>query len=413
MKSLINRNKRNNIINKANELQRRSIINRDSYNIKNEIVMNQDNFSIYKVNKTLQKYINQKLRHLKSLPKTTKNESIRTKSHFHTRNVSSNKIKSKNKNNKKNEIVNISVKTKRNNKAKKGRNKNQELLLCKKEFKTNKIYSSYNNLSNIIKNKKNSNIININNNKMQSPIQTKGKLISNFYQNYSSSMSTGISLNNNNNEFYKSCSNFLDNNSFFNSIDSINKNQDNEFFPYFNKNFKINSNEDRNNTTNNYEIDSSEDNIINNKIFLKCGGNGSPITFGNSFSYTNSKRSSSTRRIVKNNDNDNIEEKDDVDISLLKNQNENLKKELKETSEQITFLKNEILKLMKNKNKNNKCNKEINRHQKDIPCWKNKKNSDKNLNFEKNNININNYHSHEIKIKTKNIHKSKSKNKNK
>ena len=56
-------------------------------------------------------------------------------------------------------------------------------------------------------------------------------------------------------------------------------------------------------------------------IFFKDGGDGSPITFGNSFSYTNSKRSSSIRRILKNNDGeniDNIDKNDDDCIFLLK-----------------------------------------------------------------------------------------------
>ena len=88
-------------------------------------------------------------------------------------------------------------------------------------------------------------------------------------------MSTRIS-NKNNNEYYSSCSHFLDNNSF--SKLDINNNEkeihDNDFSPIINQNLnanlnlKINSNKDRNNnTTNNYEVDSSKDNLINNNIF--------------------------------------------------------------------------------------------------------------------------------------------------
>ena len=390
MKSIINRNRNNNNINKINNRQRISAINKESYNLINNILNIKDNLSIYKTNKTIQKYINQKLSSLKSLPKTIKNESMRTKSKIRIRNPSNKTLSKKKK-------INIKV----YNKVKKGRNNNQEFLL-KEEYKTNKIYSSYNDLPNLIKNKKINNNINLNNNNnlIKSPMQTKGKLVSNIYQNYSSSISTGLSIKNNN-ELYKSCSNFLDDNSSFkcnNSIDSKNENQKDDFFPYFNTNFKINYNEDRsNNTTNNYEIDSSEDNMINNKITFKFG-NGSPITFGNSFSYTNSKRSSSNRMIIKNNGNDNIEiidKKDDDNVFLLKNQNETLKKELKESNEQINILKKEIQKLIKNKNNNKKY-----KNQKQSIIIKNKNNSKSNSCLKKTNIN---YHKYEIRIKRKNI----------
>ena len=82
--------------------------------------------------------------------------------------------------------------------------------------------------------------------------------------------------------------------------------------------------------------------MIDNKIFFKGERDGTPINFGNSFSYTNSKRSSSTRRILKNNEgennDDNIDKNDDDCIFLLKSQNKTLKKELKESNELITFL---------------------------------------------------------------------------
>lgn len=72
---------------------------------------------------------------------------------------------------------------------------------------------------------------------IKSPFQTKGKLISNLYQNYSSSMSTGIS-NKNNNEYYRSCSHFLDNNSFskLDINDSEKEIHDNNFSPIINHN---------------------------------------------------------------------------------------------------------------------------------------------------------------------------------
>jgi len=252
-----------------------------------------------------------------------------------------------------------------------------------------------------------------NNNKFKSPIQTKGKLIKNFYQNYNSSISTGISMKTNTNDVYKSCSNFLDNNSLtkFDNSDNEMENQDFEIIPFMNKDFKVYSNWDRNNKSanNNYEIDSSEDNIMDNKILLKKCENGSPITFGNSFSYTNSKKSSSTRRVLKNNDNEDADIKNDENIFLLKNQNETLKKELKETNEQITFLKGEIEKLIKKKKiKNckhtlrskNRCSQPMSyakRHSKNKSC------------LEQDYFNINNYHSHDIKINKKIMKISKKK----
>ena len=209
----------------------------------------------------------------------------------------------------------------------------------------------------------------------------------------------------NTNDVYKSCSNFLDNNSLtkYNNSDNEMENQDFEIIPLMNKDFKVYSNWERNNksTNNNYEIDSSEDNIMDNKIILKKCENGSPITFGNSFSYTNSKKSSSTRRVLKNNDNEEADMKNDENIFLLKSQNETLKKELKESNEQITFLKGEIEKLIKKKKiKNckytlqskNKCSQPTSyakRHSKNNSC------------LVQDYFNINNYHSHDIKINKK------------
>ena len=159
---------------------------------------------------------------------------------------------------------------------------------------------------------------------------------------------------------------------------------------------------------NNYEIDTIEDNMIDNKILFKGGENGSPITFGNSFSYTNSKKSSSTRRVLKNDD----IEKDDESISILKSQNETLKKELKESNQQITFLKNEIEKLIKKRKIKNfkqciqirsKCPDSITfikKFSKNNPC------------LEQNIFEFNNYHSHhDLKINQNNVKILKNKRK--
>ena len=401
MKPIINRNKKNSVINKSNNYQRRSTLNPKSSNKINIILLNQELPSMFKTNKTLQRYIDQKLSSIKPISQNKKNDFKYTnKSHFQTRNNSlntkknNNKNKSANKRHSKNESNNT-----KDNKLNKGRNNKKKILSLKKEYKTNQNYSSFNNMANLI-NKKN----NINK-KFKSPVQTKGKLIKNFYQNYNSSISTGISMKTNTNDVYKSCSNFLDNNSLtkYNISDNEMENQDFEIIPLMNKDFKVYSNWERNNksTNNNYEIDSSEENIMDNKIILKKCENGSPITFGNSFSYTNSKKSSSTRRVLKNNDNEEADMKNDENIFLLKSQNETLKKELKESNEQITFLKGEIEKLIKKKKiKNckytlqskNKCSQPTSyakRHSKNNSC------------LVQDYFNINNYHSHDIKINKK------------
>ena len=417
MKPIINRNRKSSVFCKARNNQRRGTLNPDSNDKLNKFLINPEIYSMYKTNKTIHKYINQKLNYLKSIPKTIKNVNKEIKSTIHSRNASLNEIKSdKNKITKKNGRKNISI-TINKNKIKKGRNSKKDMLLIKKEYNSNKIYSSYKNLPNL--NKK-ANIIRNYKGIIKSPFQTKGKLISNLYQNYSSSMSTGIS-NKNNNDYYRSCSHFLDNNSFskLDINDSEKEIQDNNFSPIINHNInanhnlKINSNEDRNNnTTNNYEVDSSEDNMIDNKIFFKGGGDGSPITFGNSFSYTNSKRSSSTRRILKNNEgenNDNIDKNDDDCIFLLKSQNETLKKELKESNEQITFLKNEIEKLIKKKLKNNKNSLGVSKCPQPMPPVK--KYSKNNSCIEQNQLVLerNIYHSHDDNVIKKNKRRIKNK----
>ena len=412
MKPIINSKKKQNIINKANAYQRRSSLNPDSNNKIYTIYRNSEISSMFKTNKTLHKYINQKLNLLKSHPKAKKNNNISIKSNIYSRNPSINIVKS-DKNRKKKvknkKIISINIPK---NKIKIGINNNHDDLLSKKEYNSNNIYSSFSDLPNLLNNKSN-NIINTIKNKnfiVKSPLHTKGKLISNLYQNYTSSMSTGISYNNNNNDLFKSCSNFLDNNTFQkedkDNNDSKNDFKEKEYFPLMNQKYKFNSNEERNNrnnnTTTNYEIDSSEENVMNNKIFFKGGEDGSPITFGNSFSYTNSKRSSSTRRILKNNENENIDNiinKDNENISLLKSQNETLKKELKESNEQITYLKNQIEKLIKKKKKNYNCSIRINRCPKPMPPVK--KYSKNNSYFEQRVLNTNNYCSHDNKYNKK------------
>ena len=142
---------------------------------------------------------------------------------------------------------------------------------------------------------------------------------------------------------------------------------------------------------NNFNYESgSDDNMSDNKIYLKCD-NYSLLTFGNSFSYSNSQRSKSTKK----NGNENIEEynyngknktinyckdliinysnnnKNNTYINKLKEENETLKKELKESNEQINFLMYQIKELKQNKNfRPKKCSK--NKKVCSPNIWKNK-----------------------------------------
>ena len=318
MKSLINHDKKDINSNKFRNHKRHSSIDIDSNNKISHILINKGISSLFRTNKTIQKYINEKLSLLSSNIQQNKI------SKELSRNINNNILTKKN-NSFNKYITNKSSKTSKN-KIIKGRNTRRENQLIKNEFMTNQFNYRCNKLHNILENTKlkgkqnlkkkiNQKITNLINNK-ENIQKTKGKLVKEFYQNYSSSlsMSTGISLNPNNEIIYKE-----------------NKIKDNN---------TINSN-------NNYEIDSIEEDNIHEIIF-KGINKGSPITFGNSFSYTNSKRSTNSNNKEKN------EEKIKIDknILLLKCQNETLKKELKQSNQQITFLKNEIEKLIKNKKMN-------------------------------------------------------------
>ena len=318
MKSSINRTKKN-ISSKKNKINNRlSSNNLEPNNKISENVIIKEIPSLFKMNKTVQKYINEKLNLLKGNihpNKTSKvlspnNNNIKTK-----KNLSFNKIirdKSINKNDKK---------------KNKGRNDRHNYQLSENEIRTSDINFRNNDFPKLLnqnkykckenlKKKINEKINNLIKNK-ENIITTKGKLIKDFYQNYLSSMSTGISLNHNNEIIYKeNKKNIIKNNNTINS-------------------------------KNNYEIDSIEEDNMHEIIF-KGINKGSPITFGNSFSYTNSKRSLNSNKEEK----EDIQEKIDKSVLLLKCQNETLKKELKESNQQITLLKNEIEKLVKQRNMN-------------------------------------------------------------
>lgn len=109
----------------------------------------------------------------------------------------------------------------------------------------------------------------------------------------------------------------------------------------------------------NYET-GSDDNLNENIVFLKCD-NYSSLTFGNSFSYSNSQRSkkyndenlniNNINNINDNNNSNNIpffynKKKSNKNyVNKLKEENEALKKELKESNDQISLLKYQIKEL--------------------------------------------------------------------
>ena len=98
MKSIINRNRKNFNFSKSNNYQRRATLNPESTNKIEKIPMNSEISSLYRTNKTLQKYINEKLNSLKSLSKTKKNneKSFNLKNRTRYSSINNEKAKTKN-----------------------------------------------------------------------------------------------------------------------------------------------------------------------------------------------------------------------------------------------------------------------------------------------------------------------------
>lgn len=164
------------------------------------------------------------------------------------------------------------------------------------------------------------------------------------------SISTGLSNDTLDKE--RRCNNFLDSdeNNQRISVNNYNYNADS----HSNKLETLLFDENKNNINNFlYETLSKEDSNENeneNKIILKCD-NYSLLTFGNSFSYSNSnKRQTNKKFFNKENNKSNNEriklnlnkENDFNYINKLKEENEFLKKELKESTEQISYLIHKI-----------------------------------------------------------------------
>jgi hypothetical protein len=166
---------------------------------------------------------------------------------------------------------------------------------------------------------------------------------------------------------------------------------------------------------NNFNYESgSDDNNSEKKIFLKCD-NYSLLTFGNSFSYSNSKRSKSTKKnenneqkssksfykdVMINNYNDK-NNNNYILLNKLKEENETLRKELKHSNEQISMLMYQIKELKQNNiyhskrmiRNNKKCPPNIWNHKKmrfasieHIDNNNNHKNSSNYINYKKNEL---------------------------
>ena len=106
-----------------------------------------------------------------------------------------------------------------------------------------------------------------------------------------------------------------------------------------------------------YETISKEDSNDNDdKIILNCD-NYCLLTFGNSFSYSNSQKRKTNRKFLNNDNKKSNNKQNDVDldklndnsyVNKLKLENETLKKELEESAQQISFLMHQIKDLKDN-----------------------------------------------------------------
>ena len=315
---------------------------------------------ILKANKTIQKYINEKLSSIKknNISKKEENSLQRNKPKINFKNHP-NLIKNK---------LIISPKQRYSQKSIEVIKKQKNTKESNKKNKSKNKVNIINNYKSIEHSNKPINIIlNKNQNSKES------KLINSI------STSSGLSFCSNENK-----KNLPFNNNGINNSSQINTNKNNNCncrTKNSQSNTKINSNtkniegdikEDTNKSKhniNNFNYESgSEDKFSENKIYLKCD-NYSLLTFGNSFSYSNSKRSKSTKKKVdKNNEEYNIDQNKTINIckdlvfnygnnnknnnyvNELKKENETLKKELKESSDQISFLIYQIKELKQNKN---------------------------------------------------------------
>ena len=214
-----------------------------------------------------------------------------------------------------------------------------------------------------------------NNKNITPPKQTKIRIIkkkSHSKQRNSSCINNNIKNKNNNNKLIK-VNNFSISTGLSSGSWNKDKNLDKKFFDSeennrninnFNYNADSHSNklekilfEEKNNVNNFcYETISKEDSHENDeKIILKCD-NYSMLTFGNSFSYSNSQKRKTNKKFLNNENNKSNNDKNiNIDeirennyMNKLKEENETLKKELIESAQQISFLMHQIQNLKDN-----------------------------------------------------------------
>ena len=322
---------------------------------------------ILKANKTIQKYINTKLNSKNKINNNSKkddlaNLQIKPKINFkHHPNLIKNKL--------------IASSKQRYNQKKKEVSKNKKENKSKNKVKNSKTKDKITNYKCI---ENNNSSLNIFSNKKQN--SKESKLINTI------STSSGISVCSNEN---KKCLPFShneirnnSNNSIYNNLQSENENKNNFYNNYNSDDIpSIQNNNNINNVNwekqflqdtnrykpniNNFNYESgSDDNCSDNKVYIKCE-NYSLLTFGNSFSYSNSQRSKSTQKNWNNEENNGDKNKtinfckdlminynnnkNNNYVNKLKEENETLKKELKESNEQINFLIYQIKELKQNK----------------------------------------------------------------
>ena len=326
-----------------NDYHNRAIIinNRDIISKKSHILNNNMNNDIYissslpKINKTLQKYINQKLTSIKNnkkfekLNNSQKPNIIYKKIKFSPKHNNIQKSKEKN-------IKQIKIFQKIYNKKNISKNDNSNFNSTKYNIiKENDKYSNVNISEKRRQNSKQSKVISSGGSTSAGLSISSNKMDENarytFYAYNNNDYKSGYhSIGKNNNDINITCDRNNKNNIFI--LDESN------YFRHRINNF-------------NYET-GSDDNINENNMFLKFD-NYSSLTFGNSFSNSNSKRSISTKRHCnyEENINNNLtfshqtNIKNNNYINKLREENEALKKELKESSNEISLLKYQIKEL--------------------------------------------------------------------
>ena len=323
-----------------------------NFHKKNNIYNNNNDFNLFKysllpkTNRTVQKYVNEKLN---SINKNNKN--LEKPKFIQKIKPNPNIIYKKVKNN-------YSLNHRKNQKSK-DINIKQKLINEKINIqKSNSNNTNNYNYDTNIKNKENNKSFMYNISEKRKQNEKKAKLIIN-----SGSTSAGQSISSKkidenakftyfeyNNDNYNIGYQSIKNKNNINNNKTYDKDSTNKKFIFEEPNYLRHS-------INNFNYETgSDDNINENTIFLKYD-NYSSLTFGNSFSYSNSHRSKSTKR--NNNINNNDENTNNNNLTIfgqynninknyinkLKEENEALKKELKYSNDQISLLKYQIKEL--------------------------------------------------------------------